>query len=85
MSLVQETFNAIGRKMFESEKPAAEAFKAKYAARKKNRQVVNEFVTHRNGEWIVLNHTKDKVIGRHATRAEAMEQFEAAALSYLTT
>lgn len=45
----------------------------------KLREVVqlNEFIEKRGSEWVVLNHTKKKVLGRHDSREKALKQLQA--------
>ena len=38
---------------------------------------LNEFVEKRGDEWVVLNHTKKKVLGRHPSREKALAQLRA--------
>lgn len=40
-------------------------------------EILVEFVEERNGEWVVLNHAKTKVLGTHPTKREAMQQLKA--------
>lgn len=40
-------------------------------------QQLNEFVEERNGQWVVLNHTKKKVLGTHPTKEKALAQLRA--------
>lgn len=43
----------------------------------KLKEVLVEFVEERDGEWVVLNHTKKKVLGTHPTRKKALAQLRA--------
>lgn len=36
-----------------------------------------EFIEERNGKFVVLDHTKKKVLGTHATHKEALAQLRA--------
>lgn len=38
---------------------------------------LNEFIEKRGDEWVVLNHTKTKVLGHHKTKKEAVAQLDA--------
>jgi len=39
--------------------------------------LLREYVEERNGKWVVLNHTKTKVLGTHDTEEEANKQLAA--------
>lgn len=43
----------------------------------KLKELIVEFVEERNGKWVVLNHTKKKVLGKHDTKGEALKQLAA--------
>ena len=43
----------------------------------KLQELLCEYVERRGNKWVVLNHTKDKVLGTHPTRKEAMAQLRA--------
>jgi hypothetical protein len=40
-------------------------------------QLLCEYVEKRGNEWVVLNHTKKKVLGTHPTREKALAQLRA--------
>lgn len=40
-------------------------------------EMIVEYVEERNGKWVVLNHTKKKVLGTHPDKASAMKQLAA--------
>lgn len=39
--------------------------------------VLNEYVEHRGANWVVLDHTKTKVLGTHPTKEKALAQLRA--------
>jgi len=43
----------------------------------KIKELIREFVEQRNGKWVVLDHTKKKVLGTHDTKDEADRQLAA--------
>lgn len=40
-------------------------------------QILTEYVRKQDGKWVVLDHTKTKVLGKHDTRQEALQQLRA--------
>lgn len=40
-------------------------------------ELLIEYVEHRGNKWVVLNHTKTKVLGTHDTEEDAMAQLRA--------
>lgn len=43
----------------------------------KIKELICEFVEKQGNDWVVLNHTKKKVLGRHPTRKKALAQLRA--------
>lgn len=40
-------------------------------------EILQEYVEHRDGKWVVLNHDKTKVLGEHPTKGKALAQLRA--------
>lgn len=43
----------------------------------KIKELIREYIEHRGDEWVVLNHTKKKVLGHHPSKKKALAQLRA--------